>query len=93
MAIPARARDEPIEIWFQDEARVGQLSTLTRVWARRGATPAPGRGATPVTTGPTSFALNNTYLIDFVFDCGDFSGRGPQCSDDFIQNPAISVCQ
>ena len=29
----------PIEIWFQDEARVGQQGTLTRVWARRGTRP------------------------------------------------------
>ncbi|MBW8727321.1 MAG: IS630 family transposase [Inquilinus limosus] len=29
-------RGKPIEIWFQDEARVGQQGTLTRVWARRG---------------------------------------------------------
>jgi hypothetical protein len=29
----------PIEIWFQDEARVGQQGTLTRIWARRGTRP------------------------------------------------------
>jgi hypothetical protein len=23
----------PIEVWFQDEARVGQQGTLTRIWA------------------------------------------------------------
>jgi DDE superfamily endonuclease len=28
-----------VEIWFQDEARVGQQGTLTRVWARRGTRP------------------------------------------------------
>ncbi|MDP1578004.1 MAG: IS630 family transposase [Cypionkella sp.] len=38
-AIPARARDKPLEIWFQDEARVGQQGTLTRIWARRGTRP------------------------------------------------------
>lgn len=32
-------RDKPIEIWFQDEARVGQQGTLTRVWAERGSRP------------------------------------------------------
>jgi len=26
----------PVEIWFQDEARVGQQGTLTRIWAKRG---------------------------------------------------------
>lgn len=29
----------PIEIWFGDEARVGQQGTLTRVWAQRGSRP------------------------------------------------------
>ncbi len=27
--IPARAHDKPLEIWFQDEARVGQQGALT----------------------------------------------------------------
>ena len=30
---------KPLEIWFQDEARVGQQGTTTRVWARRGTRP------------------------------------------------------
>jgi len=29
----------PVEVWFADEARVGQQGTLTRVWARRGTRP------------------------------------------------------
>ena len=29
----------PIEVWWQDEARVGQQGTLTRVWAKRGSRP------------------------------------------------------
>lgn len=29
----------PIEIWFGDEARVGQQGTLTRVWSKRGSRP------------------------------------------------------
>jgi len=28
-----------VEIWFTDEARVGQQGTLTRVWAKRGSRP------------------------------------------------------
>ena len=40
-ALPAAARDKPLEIWFQDEARIGQKGTLTRIWARRGSRP-PG---------------------------------------------------
>jgi len=38
-ALPERARGKPVEVWFQDEARVGQQGTLTRVWARRGTRP------------------------------------------------------
>lgn len=37
--LPEHAKDKPIEIWFQDEARIGQQGTLTRVWAKRGTRP------------------------------------------------------
>ena len=37
--MPEAARNKPLEIWFQDEARVGQQGTLTRVWAKRGTRP------------------------------------------------------
>ena len=37
--MPEHARGRPVEVWFQDEARVGQQGTLTRVWARRGTRP------------------------------------------------------
>ena len=38
-ALPPEARGKPLEIWFQDEARIGQQGTLTRIWARRGTRP------------------------------------------------------
>jgi DDE superfamily endonuclease len=38
-ALPPEATGKPVEIWFQDEARVGQQGTVTRVWARRGTRP------------------------------------------------------
>jgi hypothetical protein len=38
-AIPEQARDKPVEVRWQDEARVGQQGTLTRVWAQRGSRP------------------------------------------------------
>jgi hypothetical protein len=38
-ALGARAAGKAIEVWFQDEARVGQQGTLTRIWARRGSRP------------------------------------------------------
>jgi transposase len=31
--------DQKVEVWFQDEARIGQQGTLTHVWARRGSRP------------------------------------------------------
>jgi hypothetical protein len=37
--LPAAAAGQPVEVWFTDEARVGQQGTLTRVWARRGTRP------------------------------------------------------
>ncbi len=45
LALPARsnhttlAPGTPIEIWFQDEARIGQKNKITRRWARRGSRP------------------------------------------------------
>jgi transposase len=33
------ARGKPVEIWFADEARVGQKNKITRRWARRGTRP------------------------------------------------------
>jgi DDE superfamily endonuclease len=37
--LPLHARGKPLEIWWQDEARVGQQGTLTRIWAKRGSRP------------------------------------------------------
>ena len=38
-ALPDRAKGKPLEVWFQDEARVGQKGTLTHIWALRGTSP------------------------------------------------------
>jgi transposase len=38
-AIPEHARDQPIELWWQDEARIGQQGSLTYVWADKGSRP------------------------------------------------------
>ena len=37
--LPAAAGGKALEIWFQDEARVGQKGTLAYVWARCGTRP------------------------------------------------------
>ncbi|WP_183897937.1 transposase [Rhizobium skierniewicense] len=33
------ARGKRVEIWFQDEARIGQKNKITRRWAKRGTRP------------------------------------------------------
>ena len=38
-AIAAEAGGKPIEVWFADEARIGQKNKITRRWARRGTRP------------------------------------------------------
>lgn len=37
--MPETARGKPIELWWQDEARVGQQGSLTYIWAERGSRP------------------------------------------------------
>ena len=38
-SIPDAARGKPIELWWQDEARVGQQGSLTYIWSERGSRP------------------------------------------------------
>ena len=37
--VQAQHPDKKVAVWFQDEARIGQQGTLTRVWALRGSRP------------------------------------------------------
>ena len=37
--IPEYAKGKPLEVWWQDEARVGQQGTLSYVWADKGTRP------------------------------------------------------
>lgn len=37
--LPKGVEIESVDIWFQDEARVGQRGTVTRTWAKRGSRP------------------------------------------------------
>jgi hypothetical protein len=39
----AQARGTRVEVWFQDEARIGQKNTLTRVWGQTGSRPAAAK--------------------------------------------------
>jgi hypothetical protein len=38
-AVGDRAQGRRLELWFQDESRIGQKGELTRQWARRGSRP------------------------------------------------------
>ena len=38
-AVGDKAAGRPLELWFQDESRIGQKGELTRQWARRGSRP------------------------------------------------------
>ena len=42
-ALPEHARGKPLEVWFQDEARIGQKNKITRRWAKRGTRPSAPR--------------------------------------------------
>lgn len=37
--MPEKVKLEKVDIWFQDEARVGQQGTMTRIWAEKGTRP------------------------------------------------------
>lgn len=37
--VKAKHPDQHVAVWFQDEARIGQQGTLTRVWGERGGRP------------------------------------------------------
>ena len=45
-----------IEVWFADEARVGQKNKITRRWARRGTRP----------TAPQDQRTASTYIFDAI---------------------------
>ncbi len=38
-AIPASVPMEDVDIWFQDESRIGQQGSQTRLWAKKGTRP------------------------------------------------------
>ncbi len=54
-----RAAGTPIEVWHQDEARVGQQGTLTYIWADKGSRPAARKD--PRQAG-CSWYVDETYI-------------------------------
>ena len=55
-ALPEHACGKPLELWRQDEARIGQQGTLTRIWAK-GACDRQRR-ATSAVSGPICSGLS-----------------------------------
>lgn len=54
--IVRRRRDEDVQLWFQDEARVGQKGRNTRVWYEKGVRP----------TAPTDRRFKSAYIYGAV---------------------------
>ena len=57
----------PLEVWFQDEARVGQQGTLSRLWAAIGSRPAMARDnrRTPPSSVPFAPAARSARLLSW----------------------------
>ena len=51
----------PVEVWFQDEMRVGQKNKLTYRWARKGSRPTII--AVGLTQGPLAVALVGSFFL------------------------------
>ena len=49
-------KETPVEIWFQDEARIGQKNGLVRQWAKRGSRPSQ----------PADQRYENAYLFGAI---------------------------
>ena len=52
----AQARGKRVEVWFQDEARIGQKNSLTRVWGQTGSRP----------VAPKDLGFASAYLFGAV---------------------------
>src|SRR3954469_2078707 len=81
-----------MEIWFGDEARIGQKNKITRRWARRGTRPsAPSDQRTASTyifgaicpergTGAALVAAVVQQRDDGLASAGDLAGRLARCT-------------
>lgn len=73
----------PIELWWQDEARVGQKNTITRRWARRGTRP----------SAPKDQRTKSAYIFGAI--CPK-AGKGaalvmPRCDTDAMNLHLIEI--
>jgi hypothetical protein len=68
--------DKKIEVWFQDDARIGQQGTVTSVWAQRGSRPTAAKqtehewvyifGAVNPANGKSSAMIVPTINTDYM---------------------------
>src|SRR5260221_9886141 len=72
------AAGKPIEIWFQDEARIGQKNKITRRWARRGTRP----------SAPHDQRTRSTYIFGAICPA---KGTGAGLILPFCDTPAMAL--
>jgi len=70
--------DRRVELWFQDEARLGTKSVLRRCWAKRGARP----------TVPHANGFEWTYIYGFVHP---FTGRTDLLRFEIVDTASFSA--
>ena len=71
-------RGTPIEIWFQDEARIGQKNKITRRWAKRGSRP----------SAPKDQRTKSVYIFGAI--CPEL-GKGAGLVLPFCNNHTMSL--
>ena len=76
--LPALPRGAPVEIWFQDEARIGQKNGLVRQWARRGTRPRQ----------PADQRYENAYLFGAICPA---RGKGAALALPFANTEAMQL--
>ena len=70
----------PVEIWFQDEARIGQKNGLVRQWARRGTRPRQ----------PADQRYENAYLFGAICPArGTGAALALPCADTDVMQPHL----
>jgi hypothetical protein len=84
-AIATKVGGKPIEIWFADEARVGQKNTICRRWARRGTRP----------SAPNDQRTESAYIFGAICPA---QGKGaglvlPRCTTDAMVLHLAEVAQ
>jgi transposase len=79
------AHGKPLEIWFADEARIGQKNKITRRWARRGTRP----------SAPRDLRTASTYIFGAICPA---QGKGaglvlPRCTTEAMALHLAEISQ